>query len=107
MNLRLCPTCRRLFPPGTATCPEHGKSLRDDPLLGMNLGGYQIVGWLGEGLYTAVHPGTEAQVGVRVVSSPSSPGSGAPGPGPQVILGELRSASAKTEGIGVLPIDGG
>ncbi len=102
MNLRLCPLCRRLFPPGVLTCPDHGQVLRDDPLLGVSLGGYQVVSWMAEGVYTAVHPSSEAQTGVRVVSLPAEDSRLS-----AELLEELRKGSAATEGIGVQPIDGG
>src|SRR4051812_48492061 len=100
MGSRLCPACRRTFPRGTAACPDHGKILRDDAVLGTSLCGHPVSGWLGEGLYTATEHKTGAPLGVRVVV----PGPDLDAPG---MLGELRAASSHSEGTALAPIDGG
>lgn len=133
MSIRLCPSCRRIFPPGVVLCPDHGVRLIDDPVMGQTLGGYQVVTWIGEGLYAAVRelPGAssestaareEAQVLVRILPTQAAP-SAALGDGRasgtslgttpageitlRRVLGALRAASDATDGVAVVPQDGG
>ena len=90
----------------------------DDPVLGQSLGGYQVVAWVGEDLYTAVRgpeaTRDEAQVLLRVLpphAAPSSTSQHRPGPAGETnlrrILAALRTASETTEGVAVRPLDGG
>lgn len=102
MKLRLCTTCRRLFPPGTVGCPEHGSVLREDPLLGTVLSGYQVAACLGDGLYLALQPASAAQAGVRVL--PVTVSQDLP---VALLLDELRRASTATAGIAPAPVEGG
>src|SRR5689334_17171085 len=100
MGSRLCPACRRTFPRGATACPDHGKILREDAVLGTSLCGHPVTEWLGEGLYKATERRSGAPLGVRVLVA--APDLDAPG-----MLGELRAASALSDGASLAPLDGG
>jgi predicted Ser/Thr protein kinase len=70
-----CPVCAKPVPVDVHACPECGTGLLDesektatrvDAMLGMKLGDYQVVSWLGMGGMGIVYEGLQPMIGKRV-----------------------------------------
>ncbi|MCS6911995.1 MAG: HEAT repeat domain-containing protein [Myxococcota bacterium] len=101
MGLRVCPVCRRTFARGAASCPEHGRVLREDNLVGTLVAGHRVTGWLAPDLYAATDRRSGAALGLRIVD-PTGTDLDQAG-----LLAELRTASALSDGAALQPLEGG